>query len=123
MQFLAPYRLFPDALHLHPDHMADLRKSGLNDRTIRAGGVYSIAPKFIAEFFKKTVPVEIETALCFPYQGGDFARIKIFPPLGKMKYAQPPGTSARLYLPLSVTDGVLYIVEGEKKPWRHIRTD
>jgi hypothetical protein len=32
-----------------------------------------------------------------------------------MKYAQPPGTGARLYLPLAVDDGPLYICEGEKK--------
>ena len=39
MQFVAPYSLIGDsanrALHLHPDHLADLRASGLNDETIK----------------------------------------------------------------------------------------
>ena len=46
---------------------------------------------------------------------GHFARIKLFPSLGKWKYAQPPGTSARLYAPLPVKDGPVYVCEGEKK--------
>jgi Domain of unknown function (DUF3854) len=32
-----------------------------------------------------------------------------------MKYAQPPKTSARIYIPTSVQDGPLYVCEGEKK--------
>jgi hypothetical protein len=85
MQFSAPYALVGDsanlALHLYPDHLADLRASGLNDDTIRAASVYSIRPRDIALFFsaRKGVPPSIETALCFPYQGGEFARIKLFP--------------------------------------------
>ncbi len=118
MQFTAPYALIGDsanlALHLHPDHLADLRASGLRDETIRAAGVYSLAPRFIEHFFG-SVPAEVQTALCFPYPGGDFARIKLFPALGKMKYSQPPKTGARLYLPFEVKDGSLYVCEGEKK--------
>jgi hypothetical protein len=104
MQFTAPYALVGDStnlsLHFHVDHLADLRKSGLTEDTIRAAGVYSIRPRDIALFFsaRKGVPPSIETALCFPYQGGEFARIKLFPALGKMKYAQPPKTGARLYI-------------------------
>ena len=118
MIFSAPYRLFPDAgvdLHLHPDHLGDLRASGLTDKAIRAAGVYSLAPRFIDKFFRNSAPPKIETAMCFPYRGGTFARIKLFPPLGKMKYAQPPGTSARLYMPFPIADGILYVAEGEKK--------
>jgi putative DNA primase/helicase len=121
MQFIAPYALVGDganlALHLHPDHLADLRASGLSDETIRAAGVYSLRPRDIALFFnlRRGVPAEMETALCFPYQGGEFARIKIFPALGKMKYAQPPKTGARLYVPFAVSDGPVFIGEGEKK--------
>jgi hypothetical protein len=89
----------------------------LNDETIRQAGVYSIRPRDIALFFsaRKGVPPSIETALCFPYQGGEFARIKLFPALGKMKYAQPPKTGARLYMPLPVRDGEIVVTEGEKK--------
>jgi hypothetical protein len=35
--------------------------------------------------------------------------------VGKWKYSQPPGTSARLYIPFPVTDGPVYVCEGEKK--------
>jgi Domain of unknown function (DUF3854) len=121
MQFTAPYALVGDganlALHLYPDHLADLRDSGLNDKTIRQAGVYSLRPSDLRLFFsaRKGIPPSIATALCFPYQGGEFARIKLFPSLGKMKYAQLPKTGARLYLPLKVNDGPLYLCEGEKK--------
>jgi Domain of unknown function (DUF3854) len=120
MQFVAPYQIVSMSrldLHFHPNHLADLRASGLTDETIRQAGVYSMRPCDFKLFFsaRKGVPPSIETALCFPYQGGEFARIKLFPALGKMKYAQPPKTGARLYLPLKVTDGPLYLCEGEKK--------
>src|SRR5262245_21444370 len=128
MQFSAPYSLIGDsanlALHLHSDHVADLRASGLNDETIRRGGVYSIRPCDINLFFnaRKGVPSEIRTALCFPYQCGEFARIKLFPSLGKMKYAQPPETGARLYMPLPVRNGELIVTEGAKKTLAAIQT-
>jgi Domain of unknown function (DUF3854) len=120
MQFIAPYRLIGSTnvrAHFHPDHLADLHASGLNDETIRAAGVYSIAPALISQFFSPRggVPPGIQSALCLPYQGGTFARIKLFPALGKMKYAQPPKTSARLYIPLTINDGAVYLCEGEKK--------
>lgn len=117
MIFSPPYKVLGGDLsrHLHPAHLADLRESGLRDDTIQAGGVYSLAPRFIEHFFnRRGVPREIESALCFPYQSSTFARIKLFPSLGKWKYAQPPGTSARLYAPLPVNDGPLYVCEGEK---------
>src|SRR5215510_13386929 len=121
MQFVAPYSVVGKsanlALHLHPDHLADLRASGLSDETIRAAGVYSLQPRDMGLFFNsyRGVPAGLETALCFPYQGGEFARIKLFPSLGKMRYAQPPKTGARLYLPFIVSDGPVYVCEGEKK--------
>jgi hypothetical protein len=91
--FTAPYSIVSAgslAVCFHPEHLADLRASGLTDETIQAGGVYSIRPADIALFFSRKVPSEIQTALCFPYQGGSFARIKLFPALNGMKYAQPP---------------------------------
>ena len=118
MQFHAPYTLVPSGnltLHFHPEHLADLRASGLTDETIRAAGVYSIRPSDIDHFFLRRVPSEIQSALCFPYQGGTFARIKLLPPLGKMKYAQPPGSGARLYTPFAVDGGPVFVTEGEKK--------
>jgi len=117
MQFVAPYRFVSAsslALHFQADHLADLRTSGLTDETIRAAGVYSLAPRWLDKFFHQ-VPAEIETALCFPYQGGEFARIKLFPAVGKQKYAQPAGTCARLYMPLPVDERPVIVTEGEKK--------
>jgi len=119
LQFIAPYLIIPAgnfAVNFHPDHLADLRVSGLTDETIRAAGVYSIRPCDIALFFgRRGVPEEVSSALCFPYQGGDFARIKLFAALGKMKYSQPPGTGARLYAPFTVKPGKIIVAEGEKK--------
>ena len=120
MQFIASYSLVGRtnlAAHLHPDHLADLRASGLTDETIRTVAVYSLRPCDMAHFFnlRRGVPKEIETALCFPYQGKEFARIKLFPSLGKMKYAQPPRTGTRLYMPFTISPGHLVVTEGEKK--------
>jgi putative DNA primase/helicase len=120
MHFTAPYSLVCASslvTHFQADHLANLRASGLSDKTIRAAGVYSIAPRDIAHFFnsRRGVPQEIQTALCFPYQGDQLARIKLFPTLRKMKYAQPPGTGARLYMPFAVDDRPLIVTEGEKK--------
>lgn len=56
MQFVASYSFVSSgdiALHLHADHFADLRASGLRDETIRAAGVYSIRPCDIAHFFNR----------------------------------------------------------------------
>jgi hypothetical protein len=117
MIFTAPYSMIASGrldLHFHPDHLTDLRKSGLTDQTIRSAGVYSIRPSDLALFFR-SMPPSVETGLSFPYQGGDFARLKLFPPLGSMKYAQPPNTSARLYMPFRIGAGDLVIAEGEKK--------
>lgn len=120
MQFVAPYTLLPAgdlALRFHPDHLSDLRASGLTDETIKAAGVHSLRPRDFAHFFnlRRGVPGDLETALCFPYQGGEFARLKLFPALGKMKYAQPPKTGARLYAPFVVKPGEIIVTEGEKK--------
>jgi putative DNA primase/helicase len=117
MIFAAPYSFINSSsisLHLYADHLADLRASGLTDDTIRAAGVYSVSPRDVDHFFHR-VPAEIETVLCFPYQGAEFARIKLFPSVGKMKYAQPPGTGARLYMPFCVDDNPIIVCEGEKK--------
>jgi hypothetical protein len=121
MIFIAPYSTVLSDLklasHFHPAHLADLRASGLADGTIQGAGVYSLAPSLISHFFsaRKDVPTEIQSALCFPYQGGTFARIKLFPALGKMRYSQPAKTGARLYMPFPLSDRAVYLCEGEKK--------
>jgi hypothetical protein len=97
----------------------------LRDETIRSAGIYSISPRDLAHFFKRPggVPAEVESALCFPYQGSAFARIKLFPAIGKMKYTQPPKTGARLYMPFPIKTGDIVVCEGEKKHSRHIKPD
>ena len=92
MIFSPPYGVVQHsslASSFHPNHWADLLASGLSEATIRLGKVYSLAPTFITHFFRRVVPKEIENALCFPYQGGRFARIKLFPGFRKMRYSQP----------------------------------
>ena len=124
MQYVAPYTLIGSAniaLHLHPAHLADLRASGLTDETIHAAGVYSMSPSDFLEFFSghstlgKELRATVETALAFPYQGHAFARVKLFPAVGKMKYAQTRNTGARLYMPFVVDDRPSIVCEGEKK--------
>jgi hypothetical protein len=53
---------------LHPDHLADLRKSGLTDGTISAAGIYTVTPGDIG---KKLGGLgnNVESALAFPYPG------------------------------------------------------
>lgn len=125
MQFTPPYSIVSGgadlARHLHPAHLADLRASGLTDDTIQAARVYSLSPSFITHFFSirsengRKKLSEIRSALCFPYQGNEFARIKLFPPVDRQKYAQPRQTSARLYRPFALTGGDIVVCEGEKK--------
>ena len=55
-------------LQLHPDHIADLRKSGLSDETIKLMGVYSSRPGDIPSLVGWN-PVNVESALVFPYPG------------------------------------------------------
>jgi Domain of unknown function (DUF3854) len=124
MIFTAPY-LFIDAgnfaLHFHPDHLVDLRASGLSDATIRAAGVYSLSPSLILQFFSSRSEngreklSKVRSALCFPYQGNEFARVRLFPAIGGQKYAQPAKTSTRLYMPFAPKPGDIVVCEGEKK--------
>jgi hypothetical protein len=114
-------------LHLHPDHLADLRKSGLSDDTIQEAGIYSVPPRDINKRlgFKDS---RIESVIAFPYPGCDgFERFKLFPPSDKKKYWQRKGTPNRLYNPKKV-EGVLQdvsvslcLTEGEKKTLRAVQ--
>lgn len=113
-------------LSLHPDHLADLRKSGLADGTIRAAGLYSVRPCDLSRIVG-FVPQGVTSALAFPYAGdGGFSRVKMFPSYRDkdghtVKYLQRKGTGARLYIPpgceavLRDASIPLAITEGEKK--------
>lgn len=113
-------------LSLHPDHLADLRKSGLSDNTIRAAGVYSVRPCDLSRLIG-FAPPGVTSALAFPYLGdGGFTRVKVFPSYSDkldhtVKYLQKKGTGARLYIPpgceavLGDASIPLAVTEGEKK--------
>jgi hypothetical protein len=113
-------------MSLHPNHLADLQKSGLTDETIREAGIYSVPPRDINKKLGQGFPhpEKINSLLAFPYPGSDFGRYKLFPPLGDRKYHQREGTGNRLYIPQRVTGTLrdisipLYITEGEKKALR-----
>jgi len=115
---------------LAPEHLADLRKSGLTDETIAASFIRSVPPSLIPRLLGFDVP-GARSALLFPFRspaGGfmDHPRVKVFPPLTDakghtVKYLQPRGTPPRLYFVgaclARALEGPepLWIVEGEKK--------
>lgn len=110
----------------HPDHLADLRKSGLTDETLLAMGVYSVPPADITRLLGWNPP-QVLSALAFPYPKTDgFVRLKVFPSYQDksghtVKYLQPKGTPPHLYV-LPVVEAILTnpalplaVAEGEKK--------
>src|SRR5437867_3173541 len=113
----------------HPGHLADLRKSGLTDATIRAQKITDVPPGMIDQLLGFPTP-KVTSAYLLPFPdpcGGfmDHIRVKIFPSIttddGTIKYLQPRRSGVRIYFPLVTLDAVLrsadplYIVEGEKK--------
>jgi putative DNA primase/helicase len=114
-------------LSLAPDHLADLRASGLTDSTITALRFTSLCPS--------DIPVRrAQSAYAIPYFNPDGSvnchkRVKLIPTVKDadghtQKYWQPPGSQPGLYLPPSFFnwDSVarnpktsLTITEGEKK--------
>src|SRR5882724_6963735 len=111
-----------DASAFHPEHLADLRKSGLSDETIEQAGLYSVRPNDIK---KVTGIAKVESMLAIPYTP-EFTRYKVFPTNlkvqgKKLRYTQPKGTGVHVYVPptarLVLQDATIPsgIVEGEKK--------
>ncbi len=114
---------------LAPDHLADLRRSGLTDETIRLHRIRSVPPSMIGPLLRFDIPA-IRSAMLIPFPapaGGfmDHVRLKIFPPLTSkdgqtVKYLQPRGSGVRLFFPLPTLPELgshkpLWLVEGEKK--------
>ena len=108
-----------------PDHLDDLRKSGLTEETIQAMGVYTVPSGDISKILNWN-PAEVRSALAFPYPGTGFIRLKVFPSYQDkrghlVKYLQPKGSNPHLYLLPAVEavlqdpSGPLAIAEGEKK--------
>lgn len=115
---------------LAPEHLEDLRKSGLTDSTIRAQFIRSVPPSMIGQLLRFD-DRRIRSALLFPFRspaGGflDHVRLKIFPAFRDkgghtIKYLQPRGSSPRLYFCATTMAQVLHgaapvwFLEGEKK--------
>jgi hypothetical protein len=112
---------------LHPDHVADLRRSGLTDEMIDAAGIRSLAPSELVRTLGSGLASRAVSAYLIPYPEADgFARVKLFPPVatadgGTMRYFQPAGSVPRLYLPpraraaLAEPSVSMFWTEGEKK--------
>ena len=109
---------------LAPDHLIDLRKSGLTDETIARCQFESVRPHDIKL-------KGVESAYRLPYfdlagKKNSLERIKLFPPVkrkdGTQKYHQAPDTAPSLYLAplldwgtIAQVNSPLSITEGEKK--------
>lgn len=120
-----------DRSDLHPEHLTDLRKSGLTDETIWAQKIRTVMPPSVFDqLLGFRVPGEIASMYVLPYfdlmgQLTDHVRVRVFPPMetpkGTVKYLQPRGSRPRLFFPLASRQAVrhseapLWIVEGEKK--------
>src|SRR5260370_27870921 len=118
-------------LNLHRDHLADLRKSGLSDESIKAYQFKTLRADDLEELGPRYEPVI--SAYRLPYfdlngNGIGFDRFKLFPPLvdadgHTQKYWQASGSCPHLYLPpLMDWAGIaadpqrpVIITEGEKK--------
>ena len=113
-------------LGLHPEHLADLRKSGLRDDTIAQLKISSARPSDIPKLIGFDPP-HVTSALVFPYPGEDgFCRLKVFPSYRDkdghtIKYLQRPKSGLHLYCPplaekvLKDPTISLRWTEGEKK--------
>jgi hypothetical protein len=120
-------------LNLLPQHLEDLRRSGLSDETIRACGFFSLAdPKRVSELLRWQRPArQLGPCLAIPFRGpsglNGYVRLKPDRPRkakqdGKpVKYESPLGLPNRLYVPphtaatLNDPTADLIITEGEKK--------
>lgn len=116
---------------LAPEHLTDLRKSGVTDATIRVHKIMSVPPSLINRLLGFVTRKNVVSAMLIPFpdpRGGfmDHIRMKVFPPFSgrggqTVKYLQPKGSGTRLFFPLSTLvealhgDRPLYLVEGEKK--------
>lgn len=115
----------------HPDHLADLRKSGLSSETILEAGIKSVCPRDIDEIFG--YPTYAKSAYEIPYPGTDYSRYRMFyddankiNSLGeeRPKYLAKRNLGNRIYVPVKARSLLndlsipLFISEGEKKSLR-----
>lgn len=123
---------------LLPQHVADLRKSGLTDAQIEACGFYSATDphtvvELLGNYMSTKSAAKLGACLVIPYFGVDgtptgFARLKPDKPRKDkkkenkvIKYEGPAGTPNRAYIPpgtrvaLADPNVLLLFTEGEKK--------
>jgi hypothetical protein len=121
------------AARLRPNHLADLRRSGLSDETILAANLRSIDdPEEAGKVLGWKGPAfTLGPCLLFPFHGADAAPLKYGrlkpdrPRRGKdgkvNKYEAPKGKPNRPYFPPRVAAALddpladLFLCEGEKK--------
>lgn len=117
-------------LDLHPDHIADLKKSGLSDETILKADIKSVPPDMINKKLGFNIS-DLTSCYEIPYDK-NFSRFKAFYRDHQYdkkhpKYLQRKNTGNRLYIPpdvrplLSNPDIHLCITEGEKKALKATR--
>ncbi len=114
-------------LPLHPEHFADLRRSGVGEETIAVAGIRSLGPAEQRRYLSPRIAEKIQHCYIIPYPDSEgFYRVKLFPPIPDgdgqhIRYYQPAGTAPRLYFPprarASLADPTVELVltEGEKK--------
>lgn len=114
---------------LSPEHLVDLRKSGLSDETILESGIKSVRPGDIDKIIG--FPTFAKSAYAIPYPGTDYSRYRMFyddankinPKTGdeRPKYLAKKDSGNHLYIPPKVRPFLndltvpLCVIEGEKK--------
>ena len=116
---------------LTEEHLADLRKSGLTNKTILASGIYSAMTGWEKQTGKSmyyAIPYDLDSKRL-----GGFERYRHFYSTKKEekkngKYSQDTGSSCRLYIPpilnkkiLKNSTKTLVITEGEKKSLKAVQ--
>lgn len=110
--------------HISPEHLDDLRRSGLTDKTISEGGFRTLTQDELRHEVG-ALANQVKSAFLIPYPGANgFHRVKLFPSLMGMKYSQPRGSACRFYMTPGANAVLknpaveLFVIEGEKKALR-----
>jgi hypothetical protein len=134
-----------DRSDLHPEHLADLRKSGITDETRALQKIRSVPPDMIDALAGRRVPAAVTSAYVIPFPdrwGGwlDHVRMRLFPEVtelrgdhvtehrgpwryngGRLKYLVRRHSEPRLFFALRTMRAALdgpdpvWIAEGPKK--------
>lgn len=124
---LTSYLGLGGGLHLHAEHLEDLRRSNLTDETIVKHQIFTFSPGDIPRLLGFD-PKSVRSAYLIGPPGfrGGFFRLKVFPSYtdregNRVKYLQPRASGVQLYVPIQdpkllLNSSVpLWVCEGEKK--------